>query len=357
MKAKRPGADPDAHFMRIALREARRGLGRTSPNPAVGAVIVSPAGQFLSGGWHRAAGQPHAEIEALRALADPVQARGATIYVTLEPCSTHGRTPPCTGAILRAGLARVVVGATDPNPRHAGRGQEVLRADGVEVRSGVLAEECAALNRPFNRWIVTGRPWVIAKAALSLDGHLARPPGEGQWLTGPTARAHAHRELRARVDAILVGAGTVRADDPALTVRGVPGARGRPQPWRVVLTRSGDLPAGARLFTDEHRDRTLVLYRRSPAEVLDELGQRQVTSLLVEGGGETLAAFFDAGLVDEVSFYVAPILVGDGPTALHLARPVALDEPRWRKLGADVHVTAFVKRQTTSALPPPENAV
>ncbi len=341
--------------MRAALREARRGLGRTSPNPAVGAVIVSPAGELLARGWHRAAGQPHAEIEALRALPDPARARGATLFVTLEPCSTHGRTPPSIAAIRRAGLARVVVGATDPNPAHAGRGLAVLRAAGLEVLAGVLADECAALNRGFNRWIVTGRPWVLAKAALSLDGRLAPPAGEGQWLTGPAARAHAHRELRARVDAILVGAGTVRADDPALTVRGVPGAAGRRQPWRVVLTRSGDLPAGARLFTDEHRDRTLVFQNRSPTDVLTDLGQRQVTSLLVEGGAETLATFFDAGLVDEVRFYLAPRLTGDGPPTLRLAGSVEFLEPRYRQLGPDLLVAAFVAPRTAGKTLTPED--
>ena len=344
--------------MRAALREARRGLGHTSPNPAVGAVVISPDGEILARGWHRAAGQPHAEIEALRALPDPTRARGATLYVTLEPCSTHGRTPPCTEAILRAGLARVVVGATDPNPAHAGRGLDVLRAAGVEVHAGVLGDECAALNRPFNRWIVTGRPWVIAKAALSLDGRLARLAGEGQWLTGPAARAHAHRQLRARVDAILVGAGTVRADDPALTVRpGMARGGGTParQPWRVVLTRSGDLPAGARVLNDEHRDRTLILRDRSPGEVLDELGQRSVTSLLVEGGAETLAGFFNANLVDEVRLYLAPLLTGGGLPVLELAGPVTLLKPRYHRLGPDVHVAAFVASRTASATLPPEN--
>ena len=341
---------PDADFMRVALREARRGLGRTSPNPAVGAVIVSPAsGEILARGWHHAAGQPHAEIEALRALPDPAQARGATLYVTLEPCSTHGRTPPCTEAILRAGIARVVVGATDPNPAHAGRGLDVLRAAGVTVQAGILADDCAALNRPFNRWIVTRRPWVIAKAALSLDGRLAPPPGEGQWLTGPAARAHAHRTLRARVDAILVGAGTVRADDPALTVRGVRGTVR--QPWRVVLTRSGNLPAGSRLFTDEHRERTLVLRQLSPVAVLEELGQRQFTSVLVEGGAEVLTAFFDAGLVDEIHFYLAPILTGNGPPTLRLASSVEFLEPRYRQLGPDIHVAAFVAPRTAKQIP------
>ena len=229
--------DPDERFMRLALREAERGRGQTSPNPAVGAVIVKN-GRVLARGFHHRAGQPHAEIEALQALGSESRARGATIYVTLEPCSTHGRTPPCTEAIRRAGFARVVIGATDPNPRHAGKAVAILEAAGIVVRPGILSAECAALNPAFNRWIVTGRPWVIAKAALTLDGRLTRPPGEDRWLSGPAARAAGHR-LRAQVDAILIGAGTLRADNPRLTVRGVPGADPQRQPWRVVLTRGG----------------------------------------------------------------------------------------------------------------------
>ena len=162
--------------MRLALREAAKGVGRTSPNPAVGAVIVR-GGRVVGRGYHHAAGEPHAEIEALRALRRPALARGATLYVTLEPCSTQGRTPPCTAAILEAGLARVVIGAVDPNPRHAGRAGKLLAAGGVEVRAGVLADECTRLNRAFNKWIVTGEPWVIAKAALTRDGSLDASSG------------------------------------------------------------------------------------------------------------------------------------------------------------------------------------
>ena len=327
--------------MRLALREAARGVGRTSPNPAVGAVIVR-GGRVLARGHHRAAGQPHAEIEALRALKRPAQARGATIYVTLEPCSTHGRTPPCTDAILRAGLARVVIGATDPNPRHAGSGVGLLEAGGVRVRVGVRDEECRRLNRPFNRWIVTGRPWVIAKVALTLDGRLSRPPGEDRWLSGPAARAHAHRQ-RARVDAILVGAGTVRADNPRLTVRGVTDADPGRQPWRVVLTRGGDLPAGAHLFTDEWRERTLVFRDQPLAAVLGDLGARQVTSVLIEGGGQVLGEAFRAGLVDEVQFYFTPWLAGGSGVAVagssYAFGPGAItSDYRCERLGPDVFV-------------------
>ena len=327
--------------MRLALREAERGVGRTSPNPAVGAVIVR-GGRVLARGYHRAAGQPHAEIEALRALKRPAQARGATIYVTLEPCSTHGRTPPCTDAILHAGLARVVIGATDPNPRHAGSGVGILEAGGIQVRAEVLGEACRRLNRPFNRWIVTGRPWVIAKAALTLDGRLTRPPDEDRWLSGPAARAHAHRQ-RARVDAILVGAGTVRADNPRLTVRGVADADPGRQPWRVVRTRGGDLPAGAHLFTDEWRERTLVFRGRPLAAVLGDLGARQVTSVLIEGGGQVLGQAFGAGLVDEVQFYFTPWLAGGSGVAVagssHAFGPGAItSDYRCERLGPDVFV-------------------
>ncbi len=340
-----PPPDEDERFMRLALREAQRSVGRTSPNPAVGAVIVR-GGKVLARGFHHAAGRPHAEIEALRALKRPAQARGATIYVTLEPCSTHGRTGPCTAAILQAGLARVVIGATDPNPNHAGRGVGILEAGGVEVRAGVLGEECSRLNRAFNRWIVTGKPWVIAKAALTLDGRLTLPPGDGRWLSGPTARAHAHRQ-RARVDAILIGAGTLRADNPRLTVRGVKGASR--QPWRVVLTRRGDLPAAAHLFTDEYRERTLVFQRKSLARVLADLGRRQVTSVLIEGGGEVLGQAFDAGLVDEVQFYFTPQLAG-GPAVAVAGGSVALPpgrtlcDCRFERLGPDVLLAGELSR-------------
>ena len=219
------------------------------------------------------------------------------------------------------------------------------------MRAGVLGDECARLNRAFNRWIVTGRPWVIAKAALTLDGRLTRPPGEDRWLSGPAARAHAHRQ-RARVDAILIGAGTLRADNPRLTVRGVPptGADDpAPQPWRVVLTRGGDLPAGAHLFTDEHRERTLVFRRKPLARVLAELGARQVTSVLIEGGGQVLGQAFDAGLVDAVQFYFTPWLAG-GPVEAVAGRGLALPhgralcECRYERLGPDVLLTGEISR-------------
>ena len=244
--------------MRAALAEARRGIGRASPNPAVGAVLVRGQ-RVISRGYHRASGLPHAEIECL-AAAPRGSLRSAMLYVTLEPCSTIGRTPPCTDAIVRAGVGRVVIGATDPNPLHSGRGIDQLRAAGIKVTTGVLAAECSRLNEAFNKWIVTGKPFVIAKCGMSLDGRLTRAPNEGRWLTGPAARRHA-MQLRAQVDAILIGAETLRRDNPRLTTRGIRGAR---QPWRVVLSRSGKLPRTAHLFADRFADRTLV-YRRQSA--------------------------------------------------------------------------------------------
>lgn len=297
----------DDDFMRAALAEARRGLGHTSPNPAVGAVIVR-GGKIIARGYHHRAGLPHAEIEALRALPKPALSKGATIYVTLEPCSTHGRTPPCVEAIIAAGFKRVVIGTIDPNPSHAGRGVKLLQAAGIAVTTDVLETECRALNAAFNHWIVTKMPLVIAKAGMSLDGRLTRPEGEGQWLTNAAARKDAH-QLRAQVDAILVGAETVRQDNPRLTVRGVRGAR---QPWRIVITRTGNLPKSAHLFTDEHRERTLVYRGKSLRAVLRDLGKRQITSVMIEGGGGVLGEAFDRKLVQRVHFYLAPLLCG-GP--------------------------------------------
>lgn len=332
----------DEKFMRAALREARRGLGHTSPNPAVGALIVR-GGRIVARGFHRGAGKPHAEIEAMAALKNARLTRGATIYVTLEPCSTHGRTPPCVEAIVRGGFARVVIGAIDPNPAHAGRGILLLRKAGIEVVAGILDDECRELNVAFNKWIVTRMPFVIAKAALSLDGRLTRPPGEGQWLSSAASRADAH-ELRASVDAILVGAGTVRADNPRLTVRGVKDAR---QPWRVVLAGKHSLPKSAHLFTDEHCDRTIVFRGKTLRVVLRELGRRNITSVLIEGGGTVLGEAFDRRLVDRVQFYLTPILCG-GPEVIGgrgagaTVESLALENPCYTRIGSEVRVTADV---------------
>ena len=334
----------DEEFMRLALREAEKGVGWTSPNPAVGAVIVKD-GYVIGRGWHRRAGEPHAEIEAIHDLRKPDMAKGATLYVTLEPCCTHGRTPPCTNAIINAGFRRVVFGATDPNPMHAGNAINILRQARIAVTHGILADECTELNSGFNKWVTEGLPLVIAKAGLSLDGRLTRPPAEGQWLTSESSRADAMK-LRAQVDAIIIGAGTLRADDPLLTVRGVPGSEDK-QPLRVVITRHGHLPKEARLFNDEHRARTLV-YRGKPLrQVLHDLGRRGCTSVMIEGGGELLGAAFDARVVDRIHFYVAPMLCG-GPAVIggrgagSTAESVALKNVSYRRIGPDLRITGDV---------------
>jgi diaminohydroxyphosphoribosylaminopyrimidine deaminase/5-amino-6-(5-phosphoribosylamino)uracil reductase len=333
----------DEDWMRIALTEARKGLGTTNPNPAVGAVIVKE-GRLLARAYHRRAGRPHAEIEALRRLPHKHHAEGATLYVTLEPCSTTGRTPPCTEAIIQSKIRRVVVGAIDPNPKHQGRGLQRLREERISVTAGVLERACTELNVGFNRWIVTKRPWVIAKIAQSLDGRISRPPNESQWLTGESARHRTH-QLRSTVHAILVGAETIRSDNPLLTVRNVRGAR---QPWRVVMTRSGNLPPTAHVFSDRYRERTIVFRNRSWDEILAELGLRGVTRLLVEGGGNVLGQLFDQNRIDELwSFYAPMLTAGDKPSVggsgvSSNESAVSLKEPKFERFGDDVLMRGYV---------------
>jgi diaminohydroxyphosphoribosylaminopyrimidine deaminase/5-amino-6-(5-phosphoribosylamino)uracil reductase len=327
--------------MRAALHEARKALGQTSPNPAVGAVLVV-GNRIVARGHHRGAGRDHAEVECLRNFGARVPAH-ATLYVTLEPCSTEGRTAPCTNAIIQAGVRNVVVGAIDVNPRHSGKGIVQLRNAGVRVRGGVLADECAQINEAFNKWIITGRPFVIAKCGMSLDGRLTRPAGESRWITGGSAGRHAH-QLRARVDAILVGAQTVRADNPRLTVRGVRSSR---QPWRVVLSRSGNLPQRAHLFSDRHASRTLIYRRKSLAAVLKNLGKLGITSVLIEGGGEILGQALHARVIDKVQLYLGRILTGGpviafpGRGAETAANAVRLRRVSYRQIGQSVCITAY----------------
>ncbi|HEX7630744.1 MAG TPA: bifunctional diaminohydroxyphosphoribosylaminopyrimidine deaminase/5-amino-6-(5-phosphoribosylamino)uracil reductase RibD, partial [Lacunisphaera sp.] len=243
-------------FMRRALDVARRGWGDTHPNPLVGALIVEQ-GEVVAEGFHAKAGEAHAEVNALKALGRP-PAPGATLYVTLEPCCTHGRTPPCTEAILAAGISRIVVGATDPNPAHAGKAFELLRERGVEVITGVLAEDCADLNLIFNHWITTNRPLFAAKSGVTLDGKVATRTGDSKWITGEAARADGHR-WRRLFPAIAVGAGTIRADNPRLTAR-LNGTEWCP--WRFVfdgLLRSVTDKAMPNVYTDEFRERTIVV--------------------------------------------------------------------------------------------------
>ncbi len=366
----RPAAPADAQteaFMREALESARRGLGRTSPNPAVGAVVVRQ-GRVVARGHHARAGGPHAEVVALRAAGDA--ARGADLYTTLEPCDHFGKTPPCSLAILEAGIRRVFVGSRDPNPLVQGRGMARLRAHGVEVVTGVLTPACDRLNAAWFTFITEGRPHVTLKAAVTLDGRIAARSGDSRWVTGPEARAWVHR-LRDRVDAVRVGAGTARADDPALTAR-LPGGRGR-DPVRVVLDTELRLPATLKLFTERSPAPTLVAHassrrRRLPARVelvhcgrapggvdlrdlLAKLAARGIAHVLVEGGATVHGRFLAAGLVDEVAVLIAPKILGadglplaQGSGPARMAEALRLEEVEVERLGDDVLVTGRVPR-------------
>jgi diaminohydroxyphosphoribosylaminopyrimidine deaminase/5-amino-6-(5-phosphoribosylamino)uracil reductase len=329
----------DEHWMKLALDEARKGVGKTAPNPPVGAVIVKD-GVLLGKGWHHAAGQPHAEREALADAAGK-DVRGATIYVTLEPCSTHGRTPPCTAGIIEAGISRVVYACVDRNPDHAGRADALLRKSGIEVLSGVRADEAGKILRPFFKVRETGLPWVIWKSAMSLDGRITRPPGEGQWLTGESARADVHK-LRASVDAILTSGETVRRDKPALTIRVPELLAGRQQPWRVILTDFSET-----LPDDEPRDRTLIRPRADLEGTLRGLAKEQgVLSVMVEAGGVFSAALFEARLVDEIVVYYAPMLCG-GPSpglgGVGLKESLQLEEIEFQQFGNDVRLRGIIR--------------
>ncbi|MFP7755465.1 bifunctional diaminohydroxyphosphoribosylaminopyrimidine deaminase/5-amino-6-(5-phosphoribosylamino)uracil reductase RibD [Thermodesulfobacteriota bacterium B35] len=324
----------DTEYMRLALAEAAKGLGRTSPNPCVGAVIVRD-NVVVGRGYHRRAGTPHAEVNAI-ADAGSSACRGATIYVTLEPCNHSGRTPPCTRAILAAGIRRVVVGMKDPNPSVAGGGMEFLAAQGIEVTGGVLAEECRRLNFPFLKHVTSGLPWVVMKAGMSLDGRISYRQGAGGVITGAASHRLVHR-LRDRFDAILIGVGTALVDDPSLTTR-IAERVGR-DPLRVVLDSRLRLPVDARMLQQssdaatwifcgplasstreaELTDAGAMVHRVGVNEqgrvdleqVLVKLGRAGLTSVLVEGGAAVHGSFLRRDLVDEVCLFLAPFFIGD----------------------------------------------
>ena len=366
-------------FMRLALRLARRGYGATSPNPMVGAVLVK-GGRIIGRGWHRRAGLPHAEIEALNdAQRRGHSARGATLFVTLEPCCTHGRTPPCTNAIITAGNKRLGIGATDPNPRHAGKGFQILRRAGIEVVPGILAADCAGLNEAFNHWIVHRTPFVTVKAAMTLDGKIATASGESKWITGEKAREHGMK-LRQGSDAILVGVNTVLADNPSLTARSRGNAQRStlnaqpPALRRIVLDSMARTPPQSKIISDKHAAlTTIVVGNNAPKArvaalseqvnvlvaprtksainlrwLLKRLGSENVTSLLVEGGGEVNASFLLGGFAQRVAFFYAPKILGGrdsrkavaGAGIERLTDIIQLHDVHWRKLGDDLLLTA-----------------
>ncbi|MDP2137018.1 MAG: bifunctional diaminohydroxyphosphoribosylaminopyrimidine deaminase/5-amino-6-(5-phosphoribosylamino)uracil reductase RibD [Candidatus Didemnitutus sp.] len=362
-------------FMRRAIELARRGWGDTHPNPLVGAVIVEK-GVIVAEGFHDRAGEEHAEVNALRSLARKPMP-GATLYVTLEPCCTHGRTPPCTEAIIAAGIAQVVVGATDPNPAHAGKGFALLRAAGIDVIRGVLATDCDDLNLIFNRWISTNQPLFAAKAAVTLDGKVATRTGDSQWITGEAARANVHH-WRRYFPAIAVGAGTVLADNPRLTAR-IDGAEWCP--WRLVfdgLLRSVLDKSMPRVYTDEFRERTIVVttahgglgYVRKlnslgvktwvmPGQAttvrLADFRQRcaseGMAGVFFEGGSHLFGELLQARELDYLFSYHAPVLFADdksksilrGLRTESLANAVRLERVRHEVHGDDALIRGFVK--------------
>lgn len=351
--------------MKMALREAKRGIGATSPNPRVGAVIVKD-NRVISRGYHRSFGAAHAEADCLSKL--PVgAASSATLYVTLEPCSHHGKTPPCASAIAQSGITRVVYGLRDPNPLVDGKGFQILTQSGIEVHGPVLEEEAREVNRGYLKFLLSGRPWVTLKWAQSLDGRIATQTGDSRWISGRDSQKLAHR-LRAEHDAVLVGLNTVLQDDPRLTVRHV---RGR-NPRRVILDADLRLPLDAALL-DTDSNRVMIVTRPNPPsarakrledrgaellripvhheDILDievllmELGKRGILYLLVEGGSQIITSFIRQSLFDEIVLFVAPKFVGSdgvpGVASLGISRieeSVRVEVKRRRFIGQDLAI-------------------
>lgn len=365
--------DFDEQMMARAISLARNGLGRTSPNPLVGAVIVRD-GRIVAEGWHRKAGTPHAEIHALNMAGE--LARGATVYVSLEPCAHYGRTGPCARALVEAGVSRVVVAMTDPNPKVAGKGIAILQEAGIEVTTGVLEQEARQLNEVFLKWMTTGLPFVALKTAMTLDGKIATAAGQSQWITNEASRYETHR-LRDIYDGILVGINTALADNPSLTTR-LKEYQGR-NPVRIVVDSRARLPLTAKLVTDGAARTIVAVTEQAPAErvealrsagveiivagssnhvdmhsLMEQLGAMKISSVLVEGGGSVNFSLLQAGLVDRVYAFIAPKLVGgrdaltpvEGEGFQELDRAVELENIQLRQLGSDVLLTGIVKRNT-----------
>ncbi len=364
-------ADDDRRFMARALELARRGEGLVEPNPMVGCVLVRDA-LVVGEGWHQQFGGPHAEVEALAAAGKA--ACGAVAYVTLEPCCHTGKTPPCTQALIAAGVSRVVAACVDPNPAVSGGGLEALAAAGIVVDVGVRGDEAAELTAPFAKLVAQHRPWVIAKWAMTLDGKLAAGSGDSRWISGEASRAFVH-QMRGRVDALLVGRGTAAADDPLLTAR-PPGAR---TATRIVLDSKASLALDSQLVRTARNAPVLVavgphalaescgelatrgveVWQSSApdrigrlAELLDELGRRQMTNLLVEGGAEVFGALVDLDAIDEVHAFIAPRIVGGaGPSPVArlgfdaMAAALRLAVTSVERSGEDVHIRGRVERR------------
>lgn len=358
--------------MRAALSLARRGAGRVSPNPMVGSVLVKD-GRIVGKGYHHAAGRPHAEIEALSRAA--AEARGSTLYVNLEPCCHHGRTPPCTDALIRAGVKEVVAAMKDPNPLVAGKGFKMVQGAGIRVRCGVLEQEAGELNEAYIKYVTAGLPFVVMKAGTSLDGKIATPSGESRWITGEASRQRAHR-LRAVCDAIMVGVETVLRDDPQLTAR-LEGGRGR-DPVKVVVDSRLRVPLTARIFDSRSGARVVVATtghadaekmrkleglkgvtvltlegahgRVDLRRLMESLGEMGLINILLEGGGEVNASMLEEGLVDKVMLFLSPMIIGGkgspsvvgGKGAGALSEAVRLGRVKWKRLGRDLLVEGYL---------------
>lgn len=355
----------DEDFMRQALYMAQRARGRTSPNPMVGAVLVRD-GAIIGEGFHKAAGQPHAEVNAATIAGD---IEGATLYVTLEPCAHEGRTPPCADFLIEKRIGRVVVAMEDPNPLVSGEGVRKLQAAEIPVDVGVLGDEAAALNEAYVKFVTTGTPFVIAKCGMSLDGKIATRTGESRWVTGEASREMVHH-LRNEVDAIMVGSRTVMLDDPSLTTR-LP-TSGTRDPIRIIIDADEYLDDSRRVFNNESPSPTWVVVPRERTipraddilhmpggtggvdmhALMRELGRREITSVLLEGGGTTHASAFEAGIVDKVWFFIAPKIIGgreavtpvEGEGPAHMADIVELERMKATPVGDDILIEAYVKK-------------
>ncbi len=337
----------DEKYMRMAISLARRAEGLTNPNPAVGAVIVK-GGKIVGKGYHKRCGLPHAEVNALKAARD--KSRGATLYVTLEPCDHFGRTPPCTDAIIKANIKRVAIGIKDPNPLNKGNGIKKLNRHGIKTSVGILGDEARELNKPFIKFITSHMPYVTVKIAESLDGKIATRTGDSKWITGDDSRRYVH-DLRAKVDAVMVGANTAMRDDPTLLGRSSNGK----QPIRVIVGNYRKIPRNARIFSTAEKSPVYIAAAKRGGKVdlkdlLKKLGRMGIMHVLVEGGGELVASLVENRLVDEFLFFIAPKIIGgrdavtsvEGEGIKKMGQALTFNKMNIRKFRKDILIAAEV---------------
>ncbi|WP_018250234.1 bifunctional diaminohydroxyphosphoribosylaminopyrimidine deaminase/5-amino-6-(5-phosphoribosylamino)uracil reductase RibD [Orenia marismortui] len=358
----------DKDYMQLALDLARQAEGRTTPNPLVGAVIVK-GGKIVGQGYHHYAGGPHAEINALREAGK--DAKGAIVYLTLEPCSHYGKTPPCANTLIKAEVKKVVIAMEDPNPKVAGNGIKLLNEAGIETEVGLLKEEAKKLNEVFLKYITTNRPFVILKNAMTLDGRIATKTGDSKWITGKESRALVHR-IRDKVDGILVGVGTVLADNPRLTTRL---GEGGEDPIRIILDSSLEIPLDAKVINQDSSAQTIIATVKTSNKekkmrlenlgveiieagerglvdldiLLKKLGEREITSLLVEGGSRVNSSFLEERLVDKIYYFIAPKIIGGldaipvlgGKGVERIEEGIKLVDKKITQLGDDILIVAY----------------